>query len=208
MDSQDFIKQIAPAAITAYKKHGVLPSLTIAQAILESNWGNSAPGFMLFGIKWSEGCGRDKQLLWTTEYINGTEKKVQDWFRKYNSYAESIDDHGKFLKENSRYKPVLVASNYNEACTQIQACGYATDPNYANQLINIVKQYVLNKYDEVAKMDGVQAIEYLVSKGKILDGDGWKKALTAIKNVSCNIGELEQLKKLEFVFIKWAQDVV
>ena len=148
MNQKDFITQVAPGAIAAHKKGSVLPSVTIAQAILESAWGKSAPGNMLFGIKWTAGCAYDKQLLWTTEYINGKAQKVQDWFRKYNSLADSVEDHGNFFLQNPRYKPVLACTNYKDACIQVQKCGYATDPNYATQLIQIIGLYKLYEYDK------------------------------------------------------------
>ncbi len=91
----------------------------MAQACLESGFGSSAPGNMLFGIKWTEGCGYDKQLLWTHEYINGVNTKVQAYFRKYKTMSDSILDHAKLLTA-ARYKPVLAADNYRDACTQVQ----------------------------------------------------------------------------------------
>lgn len=152
-ETSDFIDQIKSGAVAAYRKYEVLPSLTLAQAILESNWGKSAPGFNLFGIKWSEGCGRDKQLLSTWEEVNGKVIKIKAWFRKYDSYAESIDDHGHLLryatwkKGQFIYAPVIAAKDYKEGSQQLLACGYATDHTYATQLINLIEQYNLNKWD-------------------------------------------------------------
>lgn len=150
-----FLDEVIPGAIQAYKKYGVLPSLTLSQACLESNWGKCAPNYNLFGIKWSSGCGRDYQELQTKEYLNGKWITVLAKFRKYNSYAESIEDHA-ILLNKSWYAPVLKAKDYKEACKQVQSCGYATDPNYATQLIKIIEQYGLNKYDEVLTMEDLR----------------------------------------------------
>lgn len=146
MNKQEFIDLIVPAAVEAYEKYNILPSLTLAQAALESSWGKSAPGNMLFGIKWSEKCGYDWQLLWTKEYINGNWVKVQAKFRKYESFAESIADHAKLLL-NSRYAKVRTAENYHEACNAIYQAGYATDPNYPDKLISLIETYNLNRWD-------------------------------------------------------------
>lgn len=194
MNNREFINSIAPGAIKAYKNYGVLPSLTIAQACLESNYGRSAPGYNLFGIKWSEGCGRASQDLLTSEYLDGKWIKVTAKFRAYNSYAESIDDHGKFLVNNSRYKPVLEATDYKSACIRIQACGYATDPNYSTQLINIVEQYALNKYDEVVKMTWKEILEKVSA-----NPTDWENAITTAANAANadgNLGALEIFKYL------------
>lgn len=146
MDKQGFIDLIKDGAIQAYKKYNIMPSLIIAQAVLESSWGKSTPGNMLFGIKWTKGCGYDSQILWTTEFINGKLQKVKRKFRKYKSFEESIDDHSQLLLFR-RYKLVAQAKNYKEACITIQRCGYATDPGYAKKLISIIEGNNLQQYD-------------------------------------------------------------
>ena len=145
-DNEGFIDQVKPGAISAYKKHNILPSLTLAQAILESNWGKSAPGNMLFGIKWTENCGYDRQLLWTREYVDGEWIRVQAYFRKYDSYEESILDHSKLLLA-SRYSRVLAAEDYKEACRAVWEAGYATDPDYPKKLISLIEINNLNQWD-------------------------------------------------------------
>lgn len=179
MNRQDFINQIVPSAINVYKKYGVLPSLTLAQACLESNFGSAAPRYNLFGIKWSEGCGRDKQLLSTNEVINGKEVKVNDWFRAYNSYDESIDDYGQLLAM-PLYKRVTQAKNYRDASLMVQACGYATDPNYATKLIKLIEDYKLNQWDEVKIVDVNEAIQILKDNGVINSPDYWEKATAVV----------------------------
>lgn len=149
-----FIDKIIPGALTAYKQFNILPSLTLAQAILESNWGKSKLStecFNLFGIKWSKDCGHEGKSYPTTEYEKGIRILVNAIFRKYKSYDESIVDHSELLTK-SRYKPVIAAKEYKLACMQVQACGYATDPNYSKSLIALIEKYKLNLYDkEVTK---------------------------------------------------------
>src|SRR5690242_882218 len=105
--SAEFISLIKEGAINAQKQYGICASMTIAQAILESGWGKYIVGNNIFGIKWQEGCGYDKQLLPTTEYRNGEKISIQDWFRKYDNLDDSIFDHAQFLIKNSRYSNLL-----------------------------------------------------------------------------------------------------
>lgn len=142
----DFISMIKDGAIAAYHKYGIFPSITFAQAILESAWGKKAPRYNMFGIKWTTNCGYEKQMLPTWEYENGQWVKRELAFRAYKSYAESIDDHSKLLAK-TRYAPVRASGDYIEACNALQYCGYATDPTYAKKLISLIVKYNLNEYD-------------------------------------------------------------
>jgi lysozyme len=153
MDKEEFINSILTGAISTYEKYKILPSVTLAQAITESFWGEASFGNNLFGIKWQDGCGYERQYLWTTEFINGEEVRIQDWFRKYDNWTQSIEDHGYFLYSNNRYKNVIGCYKAEEACEQLQLAGYATDPNYAKQLINLIKEYNLTKWDGENKME-------------------------------------------------------
>ena len=98
MTKDEFLAEIGPAAVDDMIATGVLASVTIAQAILESNWGKSAPNNTLFGIK------GDGQVLKTMEEINGKMVEVVDGFAVYDSWVDSIFSHSLFLKINGRYK--------------------------------------------------------------------------------------------------------
>lgn len=157
MNKKKFIEKIKPLAVLAYKEFNILPSLTISQAICESGWGKSAPGNMLFGMKWSKNCGFDFQLLWTSEYINGKYIKVKAKFRKYDSWEDSIKDHSRLLMK-SRYRPVIECNDYLCATDQIKKCGYATSPTYTKTLRKIIEQNSLQLIDEQAKKVKVEEI--------------------------------------------------
>ncbi|WP_035421909.1 glycoside hydrolase family 73 protein, partial [Fructilactobacillus florum] len=144
--SNSFIGSLLSGAIQTWKQYGILPSLSIAQAICESSWGNAAPGNNLFGIKGS--YNGMSQLLWTWEVYNGRSVHIQDWFRAYPSLAESIQDHGRFLYVNSRYSNLLWNRNYVDVCYKIKQDGYATSPTYATTLINIIEYNGLNWIDQ------------------------------------------------------------
>ncbi|WP_097025565.1 glycoside hydrolase family 73 protein [Clostridium peptidivorans] len=166
----DFINSVKDGAIASMKAYGVLASITIAQAILESSWGNSTlakESKNLFGVKAIGGWRGEKKSYATYEYYNGKKTLINDYFRVYNSFAESIDDHALFLVNNSRYNQhgFFSAKDYVGQANALQKAGYATAPDYAKQLINLIKQYSLNKYDIIKsnsfiKVDGEAYASY------------------------------------------------
>ena len=147
MEILNFIEAIKPKAREIYTKYGILQSLTISQACLESGYGKHSPGNNLFGFKWTATCGYDFQLLWTKEYVNGSYVSVQAKFRKYDSINDSLADYGKLIGTSKRYEPVRLAKNYIEATDQIRLCGYATSPTYTESLRKIIIKYKLYELD-------------------------------------------------------------
>ena len=150
MMSSDFIAYVAPHAIADMKKTGILASLTIAQAILESGFGTSelaVKGKALFGIKATNWTGKKYTKL-TGEYVDGKYITVTADFRAYDSWAESIADHGAFLSSKSRYANLIGETDYKEACRKIKEDGYATSPTYTEKLIDLIERYDLMKYDK------------------------------------------------------------
>ncbi|GGI45970.1 hypothetical protein GCM10008018_14790 [Paenibacillus marchantiophytorum] len=152
MSKESFIDQVAPAAQADMLAYGILASVTIAQAILESGWGRSAPGNNLFGIK---GSGQQQA---TQEFINGKWVRIVDGFRVYECWADSIRDHSLLLSQNLRYKNVLNERNYQIASKELQRAGYATDPKYADKLIQIIEGSDLARFDQLEEKG-----EYMMS---------------------------------------------
>jgi stage II sporulation protein P len=153
LNDEQFINTVAPAAQATYKKDKVFPSVTIAQAMQESAEGTSeltTEGNNLFGIKAFDWPGRTINMP-TRENYNGINHIIMGKFRAYNNWEQSIEDHGDFLVDNSIYAKhgVFSATNYADQAKALKAAGYATDPNYAYELINLIKEYDLNKYDNV-----------------------------------------------------------
>ena len=148
-----FIASIVPGAMESYKKYKVYPSVIIAQAILESGWGQSGltkKANNLFGIKSSSAWKGESVNMRTAEYTKSNSRYyINANFRKYSSLSASIVDHGKFLEENSRYRNhgVFSAKNASEQAFALQKAGYATSPTYAIQLIKLIKRYNLDRYD-------------------------------------------------------------
>ena len=136
----------------SYNEYKYLPSVTIAQAIIESGWGQSAlakNNHNYFGIKWTNGCGYDYVVYTTKEQLSdGTYITIDARFRSYSSDAEGIADRYEFLKTNSRYSNLRGVTDYKEVCYLLKQDGYATSQSYPETLIKCIQQYGLDKYDE------------------------------------------------------------
>jgi flagellum-specific peptidoglycan hydrolase FlgJ len=147
-----FIEEAGQAARASQDATGVPASVTVAQAILESDWGRSAigPANNYFGIKAQSGPGPAGVVYANTvEFLNGAYVTVSAPFRAYNSMAESFIDHGRFLVQNSRYAPAFQFTNDPPAFARaIQQAGYATDPSYADKLIAIMDTYDLYRFNQ------------------------------------------------------------
>ncbi|MBZ9626379.1 glucosaminidase domain-containing protein [Clostridium sp. FP2] len=164
MNKSQIIKSLIPGALLSYEKYNILPSLTIAQAILETGWLQYVKGNNIFGIKWTTGCGYEVQELNTHEWINGVKTPMVCKFRKYDSLADSILDHGKLLSF-TRYKSVITSKDYKEACQNVYNSGYCTDAEYPKKLISIIEENKLYIYDAprsgISKNNSSGDIKYL-----------------------------------------------
>lgn len=153
MDRNEFIARIAPTAVNNWLEDGVAASLTIAQAALESNWGRSGLAVKannLFGIKGTGPAG--SVMMPTTEYRGGIAITENAPFRKYSSWEESIADHTRLL-QNKRYAGVLHKTG-QEAARAVARAGYATDPRYADKLIEMMDKYDLYRFDQQQPQGG------------------------------------------------------
>jgi flagellum-specific peptidoglycan hydrolase FlgJ len=148
----DVILSLAPGAQKSQQKSGVPASVTIAQAILESDWGRSrlaTEAKNLFGIK---AFGRPGTAgIYTAptwEVSGGQNVTVAAAFRAYNTLEDSIEDHGNWFHDNARYWPALAVKDDARAFARaIHAAGYATDPAYAPKLIALMDRFNLYQYD-------------------------------------------------------------
>ena len=154
-EQMKFINSIKEGAIESYETSKILPSVTIAQAILESNWGNSnltKEANNLFGIKADYYWKGEYVIFDTNEYHN---YMIKDKFRKYNSLPDSIKDHSDFLLKNTRYKEhgVFDAKTYKEQALALENAGYSTaqdefgNKTYAKMLGELIRQYNLQLID-------------------------------------------------------------
>lgn len=153
MTPQEFINQIAPAAVASAKSTRVPASFVIAEAALESGWGKSQLTLQaknLFGIKADKSWKGDTVSMMTREFVNGKPVMQPAKWRKYPDYLESLNDHAKFLLVNPRYRKCFdVCDDCQAFCTAVVKAGYCTDPTYTNKIMAIVKSHNLTQYDKV-----------------------------------------------------------
>ena len=153
--AESFLAKLKPFVLEDMRKSGILASLTAAQALIESNKGNSglAKYNNLFGIKGSYNGQSVK--MWTTEYYNGVQQRVLAAFRAYPSWAESIADHSDLFNRLERYKNLRGLTDYQLACKYVREDGYATSPSYTNTLLSCINKYKLYLWD--AEVTGTSA---------------------------------------------------
>ncbi|WP_238554705.1 glycoside hydrolase family 73 protein [Dickeya zeae] len=163
-ENNDFVEKIYKEALALETETGVPAAITAAQAILESGYGKRVPVDIntkevsnnLFGIKandkYIKNGGKYVNIL-TTEYVPITgekEKKkikIVGKFRSYQSSEDSLRDHASFLRGNKRYKNLFNSKNPMKWAEGLQASGYATDPEYAKKLQNVILKFGWNKKD-------------------------------------------------------------
>ena len=131
------------ASATTALKIGCSPAAVVAQAAQETGWGKSAIGNNLFGIKDDSSWHGMTQNQPTWEWNAATQsvEYIVARFRDYPTLAEGIEDHFNFLKTNGRYKNVFDYDNTmsdEEYFRRLQQDGYATDPNYAANLMGVL----------------------------------------------------------------------
>ena len=157
--TKGFFSALADAAKQTQKDFGIFASVTLVQAALESAWGKSnvaKTNKNLFGIKYT---GRYASGIKVEEKgckCPASEQGGARYYNYYQSYGDSIYDHGWFLKNNSRYTKagVFSAKDGKEQIKAIAAAGYAEDSNYASSLIAMIDKYDLTKYDDLSNFIG------------------------------------------------------
>ena len=140
----DFVNDVQPYAEKAAELLGVEPSLLMAQAALETGWGEKIipdqekSSNNLFNIKAQKGWVGSRVNTETTEYLNSIPVKEVAEFRAYPSVEESFDDYVEFLNKNQRYQSALETSgNSEEFIRNIHKAGYATDPLYSEKVLRV-----------------------------------------------------------------------
>ena len=186
-NQRQFLSAIKQGAMDGAKE-GILPSITAAQAILESGWGSSqlakAPNNNLFGIKDSEDWHGAIVTVPTQEYLNGDYITVNAAFRKYASWNDSVVDHAKFFTSTEwrkdNYRKVVNEKDYRITAQELKNAGYATDPSYAGKLIRLIETYKLYEWDEMS----TNAISTVENKGVASHDPKADFAITGLNNAT------------------------
>jgi flagellar protein FlgJ len=142
----EFVDRLMPPIRRAASALGVNPMGLLAQAALETGWGQRMPrnadgssSFNMFGIKAGDGWSGARATADSMEVNNGVAKLTRTAFRAYGSIEESINDFASLLQSSPRYRDVMAAGGDVQAYIDgIGKSGYATDPDYANKLNQIL----------------------------------------------------------------------
>lgn len=178
MNRDKFIKELAESIQRENKDNKILPSLLLAQGILESAWGTSTlsiEGKNLFGIK--ARTGEPYIVKDTKEFLNNKWITVKAKFRKYKSYDECIRHAINRYLTMPRYSKVIGVKDYKIVSRLVWEAGYATDPKYPEKLINIIEAQKLYEFDKKGESN-------LVSREKILNA----ALMLQSKNVKYRLG--------------------
>ena len=147
-----YLKSHEHLAIREMDKHGIPASITLAQALVESDAGRSVLAIRAnnhFGIKckswWNGG-----QYFYADDDRNASGELTASCFRIYESVSHSFEDHSLFLKGSERYASLFdyELTDYQKWATGLQNCGYATNSRYSKRLIQLIEKYRLYELDQ------------------------------------------------------------
>lgn len=147
--SEVYLEKYAAYAVEEMLKSGVPASITLAQGMLESNYGRSE-----LAVNANNHFGIQCHSSWTGASYKSMDSGQMRDFRKYETVLGSYHDHSKFLSGNKRYQALfeLDRSDYKGWATGLQKAGYAEDPAYAAKLISVIERYGLDKYDSMTEV--------------------------------------------------------
>ncbi len=142
---EDFVATLWPHAERAAQRLGTVPEVLIAQAALETGWGQSLPRNQygessqnLFGIKADRDWRGPRAVITTLEFVDGVPERRREPFRMYRTIGEAFDDYVAVLEGRPRYAAAIGAGSAAAYAEALQRGGYATDPDYARKILAIV----------------------------------------------------------------------
>tara|TARA_B100001057_G_scaffold491857_1_gene583013 strand:+ start:3592 stop:4482 length:891 start_codon:yes stop_codon:yes gene_type:complete len=214
---KEYISSFSSIAIAQMKKHNIPASITLAQGILESGCGNS---FLArssnnhFGIK----CGGQ----WEGKTSYHDDDKENECFRAYSRVKDSYLDHSLFLTSNQRYAFLfeLKQDDYKAWARGLKKAGYATNPHYAERLIQLIEEeklYIFDQFDADSKKQAnmiylAAGQEFSINKTKVLrsqSGDTFYKlslktgiALRQLHKYNSSLEKLENIKPGTPIFLE------
>lgn len=146
-NSTEFVEQLRPHAQRAAERLGVDAKVILAQAALETGWGEQVPAdgrgtsFNVFGIKAQSDWSGERIWSNTLEYTGEFFESSREPFRRYQSLSDSVDDYINFLQVNPRYQNALEAApeGAESFVRELGLAGYATDPEYADKILGVMR---------------------------------------------------------------------
>jgi LysM repeat protein len=172
---EEYIDQYRDQAIREMLSTGIPASITLAQGMLESDYGNSPLAKYAknhFGIKCHKG--------WEGPTFIQDDDEVNECFRKYYSAFDSYRDHSEFLMTRDRYAFLfeLKATDYKGWAHGLKKAGYATNPKYADLLIRIIEENNLHQYDHVKKLPETSPVREVASAREESRGEPVDQVMT------------------------------
>jgi len=200
-ERQEYIQKYKNLAISEMKRTGIPSSITLAQGLLESDNGNSTLTKRAnnhFGIKCHDN--------WKGKRIFHDDDERKECFRKYNSAADSYRDHSNFLTGSNRYASLfkLEKTDYRAWAKGLKKAGYATNRQYANMLIKIIKDNRLYTYDKPGKNRVRKEKITTVQKKIIPDTDTVEKHEAEEDDfiVSLSKQRVSQINMIDYIIVK------
>ncbi len=146
-NKHQFVSEIWPHAEQAAQALGLSAQVLVAQSALETGWGkhtmsfpNGKSTYNLFGVKSGPGWSGSTMSKPTLEYRDGVMKSEHARFRAYDSTSHAMSDYVQFIQSSTRYSDALKhQGNPTHYLRGLQQAGYATDPDYADKILNIMR---------------------------------------------------------------------
>jgi LysM repeat protein len=195
----EYINTYQTLAIEEMKRSGVPASITLAQGILETDAGKSdlvISSNNHFGIK----C----KSIWKGEKVYHDDDSRGECFRKYPTAADSYSDHSDYLRYSPRYASLfkLDAENYVGWAKGLRAAGYATNPRYAEILINYIEKYNLNQYTliVIGKLEPISSNSAIVAVTNASEIEPQSQASQFLENIAISTGN-ESTSNVKYVTV-------
>ncbi|MGD2119849.1 MAG: flagellar assembly peptidoglycan hydrolase FlgJ [Chromatiales bacterium] len=168
---QTFVDELLPYAEKAATALGLEPAALLAQAALETGWGqhlmkmaNGQSSHNLFGIKADERWQGKQASVSTLEYRDGVAQRERAHFRAYDSFQQAFDDYAEFVGGNGRYRQAISNSNDpQQYFRHLQQAGYATDPDYADKVLQIFQRGDIQRAVQQAAAGDANAADDVIS---------------------------------------------
>lgn len=175
-----FLAKMAPTAEAIGRKWKIPPSVIIAQAALETGWGQEVKGHAYFGIK--QGASTGEAISFAThEIIDGQKVPLVDRFRAYRSMQEATHAYAEFLHGTPRYQKALRdTSDSAKFVEALQEAGYASDPRYAEKLKHIMQRYQLTAYDDIQQTTRPPDAPEPAARSGTKSSDAWLGGISAL----------------------------
>jgi len=204
VSASDYIDRYKEIAVSEMKRTGVPASITLAQGMIESNFGRSTLAREAnnhFGIKCHNG--------WTGPTITHHDDRRNECFRKYKRVEDSYYDHSDFLKTGSRYKSLFELDNtdYKGWAKGLKKAGYATNPDYYNMLIRSIEENNLWYFDQGYSSVGpaTQATLPLTETAppqNLKVADNGKSAISVSSGVYARAPRVMETNRVQYIIVK------